>query len=339
MEFIGSFRNVRFFRLKDACISFGGPSKYQGNIGKKNWLLLEKNGETLIFSSSHLSDYNLAINHLDSKGTVDGSERTAFLCIDSFTRGNIAHDLTDHSYRAWLFNNSFDIDCQFLFSMTIWTSTRQVLENLYGRNKLDFLRPGKRYFFKELFIASSSFFHSIDSRLGHYWNPGESKFHRILRHPANGGDKDYLCWVRNRIRSSLGCVGAEFDSMLSARSKKVFISRKPGSRREFINQAQAVEFISSIGFDVICLEDFPPDRHFLQVIYADVVAGFHGAGLTHIIGCRQGTKVIEIIGKRGTNAYKAISRGLDLPYIRLDNRSSKNPYYINIDKVKRLMLN
>ncbi|NEO52950.1 MAG: glycosyltransferase family 61 protein [Okeania sp. SIO3B5] len=84
---------------------------------------------------------------------------------------------------------------------------------------------------------------------------------------------------KNPLKSSLG--------------ERIYISRKQASKRQVVNEAEVVSMLEKFGFKVIILELMSVAEQALCFANAKVVVAPHGAGLTNLVFCSSGTKVIE----------------------------------------------
>ena len=98
--------------------------------------------------------------------------------------------------------------------------------------------------------------------------------------------------------------------------RKLFISRDPNNSkgRTIINHEEVAAFFEQQEFEIIFPEKFSVSEQARIFSEASVVVGSHGAGLTNIIFCQPGTKVIEFYGKHVAPCYWAISVLLGLHY-------------------------
>jgi len=76
--------------------------------------------------------------------------------------------------------------------------------------------------------------------------------------------------------------------------KKIYISRSKAPYRKVENEEEIVNYIKNFGFESYCLEDYD----FLEQVElfhnAEIIISAHGAGLTTLMFCKAGTKVIEV---------------------------------------------
>ena len=102
------------------------------------------------------------------------------------------------------------------------------------------------------------------------------------------------------------------------KSNRIYISRKKASSRKIINENQLTTLLANFGFRTFCLESMS----FLEEVdlfsEAEIVVAAHGAGLTNLIFCKPGIKVIEIFPPNHTSiCYQSICSYYDFNYYSL----------------------
>ena len=118
----------------------------------------------------------------------------------------------------------------------------------------------------------------------------------------------------------------------SSDSLRIYISRKKADVRHVINEKQVMEFIQKFGFQSVVLESLTVSEQVALLAKAEAVISPHGAGLTNIMFCSPGTKIIEIFSPIYVIVtYWIISNHCQLDYYYLLGESS-----FNDPKAKRL---
>lgn len=79
-----------------------------------------------------------------------------------------------------------------------------------------------------------------------------------------------------------------------SKGKRLYISRRKASYRRVINETEVLECLKNLGFIDITLESMTVKEQALLLASAEAVIAPHGAGLTNLVFCSPGTKVIEI---------------------------------------------
>ncbi|NEQ39464.1 MAG: tetratricopeptide repeat protein [Okeania sp. SIO3I5] len=141
----------------------------------------------------------------------------------------------------------------------------------------------------------------------------------------------------------------EIRHQLSGKPERIYISRKLASWRRVINEEEVVNLLNKYGFVSLTLESMSVEEQALCLGAAKFIITPHGAGLTNLVFCTIGTKVIEIFSPKFiTSLYWQISNLCGLLHYYLigedfDNlNSSKSMPYapdilVNIDKLLKIM--
>jgi len=77
-------------------------------------------------------------------------------------------------------------------------------------------------------------------------------------------------------------------------SERIYISREKASYRRIVNEKDVVGCLEKFGFRTVKLETMSVAEQAACLAAAKVVVAPHGAGLTNLVFCSSGTKVIEI---------------------------------------------
>ncbi|MFQ6539713.1 MULTISPECIES: glycosyltransferase family 61 protein [Aphanothece] len=244
----------------------------------------------------------------------------ALITSDHWLAGNICHVLFDHLYRHWLAEQmGFRADHVLVIGES-WKWLRFVAEEVLKISNIVYVEPRQAYHCKQLYFFSNSF--PEDPSL-----PAET---RILKHPCNRADRDYLLHLRRCFQD----FGKEVKPGEKPKSKKLFISRQQGSLRSFSNLRSIEGYFRINGFDVTYMEDHSPAEQILAMRGRTHIAGLHGAGLTNFIGADHGTKLLEIYSDNGTAVYRKIALALDHPYSELDNRLQEQPRLLDLSRLE-----
>ncbi|MBC9785448.1 glycosyltransferase family 61 protein [Heliobacterium chlorum] len=111
---------------------------------------------------------------------------------------------------------------------------------------------------------------------------------------------------------------------------RIYVSRAKASFRKLENESLLEERLSSLGFETVYLETLPLLEQVSLFANADIVIAPHGAGLTNLVFCRPGTKVVELMGpKYINNVFWALSNQVDLDYTYLIGEGEEPPSDIN----------
>ncbi len=134
---------------------------------------------------------------------------------------------------------------------------------------------------------------------------------------------------------------------LSSNDSKLYIKRING--RRILNETEIENFLLSIGFRSILLENYTIEEQALLFQNSNYIIGPHGAGFTNLVFCKSGTTVIDIFSPLWVNpCYWTIANELNLDYryiIGEGNRPNEGTdlkgkgenILLNLDKLKELM--
>ncbi|MEG4309671.1 MULTISPECIES: tetratricopeptide repeat protein [unclassified Microcoleus] len=77
-------------------------------------------------------------------------------------------------------------------------------------------------------------------------------------------------------------------------SDRIYITRKQASYRRLVNEEEVIKYLEKIGFRSVKLETMSVGEQASCLAAAKVVIAPHGGGLTNLVFCSPGTKVIEL---------------------------------------------
>jgi len=100
------------------------------------------------------------------------------------------------------------------------------------------------------------------------------------------------------------------------RGKRVFISRRQAANRKLINEADVIILMKEFEFQVLEFEDYNFDAQVSMMHYTDILVSIHGGGLTNMIFCKPGTKILELSLKNQVmdKCYYNLANAMDLKY-------------------------
>ena len=132
-------------------------------------------------------------------------------------------------------------------------------------------------------------------------------------HPARKGSSRVLDWIRSSVGfEALAELRPDSERVLP---KRLYIGRGDASSRRLINEEGLLRVLRSAGFTSVTLSGLPVGEQFALFACADVIIGLHGAGLSNIVFCNQGTSVLEIFSPyHGTPAFGMIASACELRY-------------------------
>jgi hypothetical protein len=115
--------------------------------------------------------------------------------------------------------------------------------------------------------------------------------------------------------------------------EKIYISRGKAVHRKITNEEEVMELLEKKGFKLIYAEDEPFERKIKLFQSADLVVAPHGAGLTNLLFCKPGTKVIEIFNPGWViPCFHLISHYIGLNYQYLLGKDNGYRMY-NVDNI------
>lgn len=108
---------------------------------------------------------------------------------------------------------------------------------------------------------------------------------------------------------------------------RIFISRKDhkGSKylaRGLTKKNEIENFFKDLGFKIVYLEDLSFSQQIELCSHAEIIAGFHGAGLSNIVWADSGIKVIEITNTRVTTHFEHLSKICGHKFLRFSIQSN-----------------
>lgn len=104
----------------------------------------------------------------------------------------------------------------------------------------------------------------------------------------------------------------------TTRSLRLYLSRGQVAHRRVVNEQEVIDMLHRFGFRNILLESLSFAEQVAMLNSASVVVAPHGAGLTNIVFCNPGTRVIEILSPRAVNImYWTLCSQIDLDYYYL----------------------
>ncbi|MCT7963308.1 glycosyltransferase family 61 protein [Laspinema sp. D1] len=119
----------------------------------------------------------------------------------------------------------------------------------------------------------------------------------------------------------------------SACPERIYISRSKATHRRVINETEIVSYLEQYGFQSVQLESIPLSDQILLFSSAKVIVAPHGGGLTNIVFCNPGTKILELFSPNYVNGcFWTISNHLDLDYYYAIGKGKTPP--INFDPHK-----
>ncbi|MFC4304524.1 glycosyltransferase family 61 protein [Cohnella boryungensis] len=132
--------------------------------------------------------------------------------------------------------------------------------------------------------------------------------------------------------------------------ERIYISRSLAAHRKVTNEEQVLGLLAPLGFKCIHLESYSVAEQAVILSSAKVVVAPHGSGLTNLIFCQPGTKVIELLTSNfPVYVFWLLSNHLDLDYYylfgegeraadRIDPKHGYDDMWIDPDKLRGILV-
>jgi capsular polysaccharide biosynthesis protein len=105
-------------------------------------------------------------------------------------------------------------------------------------------------------------------------------------------------------------------------TKRIYLTRAEANYRRVLNEPEVVEWLQKAGFLSVTLSELSVREQAALLSEAAVVVAPHGAGLTNLVFCQPGTKVLEIFPKNYSQPYYwALAGQCQLTHQYLTSRS------------------
>ena len=132
--------------------------------------------------------------------------------------------------------------------------------------------------------------------------------------PIGGGC--YRPWMCQFLRTTFR--GDDLSGRSWTAPRRLYISRGLASYRRVLNEGDVVDLLRQYGFEEIKLEGLSLRQQAAALTSCEAIVAPHGAGLSNIVFCEPGTKIIEIFSPELVNGIfwrLASQLGLDYYYI------------------------
>lgn len=217
-----------------------------------------------------------------------------FFVGDRFTGGNMAHVILDHGARANVASDLKFSSKQLAFYSSTWDWGKELIHSLFDEVK--YLEPNQIYHFKKLYLFSNI----TDKNLGV---------------PTIQFCSAYVQRLKNKLQDKIS---------VNKTHRRIYINRLSATSRSIKNEQEIINYLNHKGFESIDLNEFKPMEQIYLFSEASIIIAPHGAALTNLIACKEGTKVIEFfVGNRKVKTYEKLSELFKLSYNRLDFQLDK----------------
>jgi capsular polysaccharide biosynthesis protein len=104
-------------------------------------------------------------------------------------------------------------------------------------------------------------------------------------------------------------------SEMGRSGRTIFISRRLARSRRLLNEAELLERLAPLGVEAVVMEDLTFDEQIDLMNETSLIVGPHGAGLTNMIACHAGTRIVEVADLSFPNPnFYALASALDHRY-------------------------
>jgi|AntRauTorcE11897_2_1112592.scaffolds.fasta_scaffold00007_190 hypothetical protein len=114
----------------------------------------------------------------------------------------------------------------------------------------------------------------------------------------------------------------------------VYISRADAIERQIINEREVMDMLSEYGFKCYRLEESSVLENAYLFNNADLVIGAHGAGLTDLIFCTEGT-ILELFGSKIKPPYKRLADAVGVKYDSMICKPKSTDIEVDIEKLEK----
>lgn len=108
------------------------------------------------------------------------------------------------------------------------------------------------------------------------------------------------------------------------KGERIYVTRRYAEKRKVENESQVIRLMKELNFCILALEDFTLDEQVAIMHHAKILVSIHGAGLTNMIFCKPGTKILELSLQDETmdKCYFNLANAMGLKYFYQFCRSS-----------------
>lgn len=107
--------------------------------------------------------------------------------------------------------------------------------------------------------------------------------------------------------------------------KHLYVSRSRSSYRHVLNEAAVLDCLTPLGFATVYLEELTVREQAQLFAHAEVIISAHGSGLTNLVFCQPGSKIIELFSPNYVRTdYWMVSQDLRLEHYYILGRQVSN---------------
>lgn len=98
----------------------------------------------------------------------------------------------------------------------------------------------------------------------------------------------------------------QIPSPSSSYPERIYISRAKSRYRHLLNEQEVIDYLAKFGFQTFVTESLSVVEQIALFYHAKIIVSPHGSGLTNIIFCQKGAKVIELVSPHYLRPYYSI---------------------------------
>jgi hypothetical protein len=118
-------------------------------------------------------------------------------------------------------------------------------------------------------------------------------------------------------------------------TERIYLCRANAEHRRIVNNTEVTNFLGRLGFKSVILEEMSIAEQALLLSSAKVILAPHGAGLSNLVFCSPGTKVIEVFSPKYVNVcFWSLSNQMNLEYYYLIGEGQSPPEYVDPHQIK-----
>jgi len=138
------------------------------------------------------------------------------------------------------------------------------------------------------------------------------QFEQLVCTSAPRGISSTICpgWIVDEYRKLI-----PNKSPVQTKKRRLYVSRKDAASRNLINEDAVITLLEQYGFESVQLSEYDFNEKIALFQQSESVVGLTGAGLTNIMFCDKGTKLLELFPPSFIHyLYSSIATHLDLDY-------------------------
>ena len=125
--------------------------------------------------------------------------------------------------------------------------------------------------------------------------------------PTGNYQPELMRGIRDKMRAKFASPAA---------GVRLYVSRQQAPKRHLLNERDLSKILLKYGFETVCLEQLSFAKQVELASRCTVLAGLHGAGLTHMLWARPDVRVVEVRGAHDAenNCYYSLASDLGYDY-------------------------